>query len=90
MNTGTAPAGSFKMLVRVNGAVWSIPNNPYTVPEPGLVPGQGRDIFLVGRAPGPDPITGKILVSVTIDSENTVPERSENNNVAKATTASCK
>ncbi len=88
MNTGTAEAWHFKVLVRANGAVWSVPYNPY--PVPGLKPGLHWHIHWVGRAPAPNPITGKVLVSVKVDSENTVVELNENNNVASVTTMPCK
>lgn len=88
-NKGTAPAGTFKTLVRVNGVVWSVPNNPYTLPW-ALPPGYGHDFLLTGSVPGSSPIPGKVLVNVQVDSENTVVELNENNNVLTVTTKACK
>jgi hypothetical protein len=88
MNTGTATAGSFKTVVSVNGVVWNVPNNPHTELA-GLPPGGHYSHLLMGPAPGPGPIPGKVLVSVKVDSENTVVELNETNNVATVKTLPC-
>ncbi len=85
MNGGNDRGGSFKVLVRVNGLVWNIPNNPRSF-SAGPFPGHTISYIFEGWAPAPNPITGKVLVTVKVDSENTVVELNENNNVASVTT----
>jgi hypothetical protein len=90
-NEGTVqiPAGTVRSLVKVSGQAWQVPNNPYTTLV-ALPPGTHSDFYLSGYSPAPHPITGTLMVSVKVDSENTVVERNENNNVVTATATPCK
>ncbi len=89
MNGGNDRGGSFKVLVRVNGLVWNIPNNPRSF-SAGPFPGHTISYIFEGWVPGPGPIPNQVLVSVEVDPENTVAELNEKNNVATVRKTPCK
>lgn len=71
-----------KTLVKVDGSVWNVGGNPYTMPA-GLLPGYSHTFNMAGPPPGP----GMHTLWVKVDSDNAQQELNENNNEATATTS---
>jgi subtilase family serine protease len=81
-NIGSAKTTyAVKTLVKVDGVVWSNPNNPHTTAA-DMWPNQHQDFSMNGPAPGP----GTHTLWVKVDSDNAEAELNENNNEVTATT----
>ena len=83
-NSGNASTTvAVKTLAKVNGVVWSNPNNPHTTRP--LRPNQWQEFSMNGAVPA----SGTYTLWVKVDSENVQLESKESNNETTATTT-CK
>ena len=80
-NSGNAATTvAVKTLAKVNGAVWTNPNNPHTTMTLG--PNQWQEFSMNGVVPAP----GAYTLLVKVDSDNAQLESNENNNETSSTT----